>query len=225
MLASKTTLPDVAQNVRNFTVFVVDDDPAVRDMLWEMLRLRGIDAEVFVSGDDFLRYFRPGRPGVLLLDIHMPGLSGHEVMARLRERGSELPVIVVTGRGDVPLAVEAMKAGAFDVIEKPFRAGPLVALIDKARAEVEAHVGETASREEAARRVAKLTNREREVLSGLVDGLQTKHIAEQLNVSARTVDAHRANIIRKLEVKNAAGAVRLAIEAGVEARVGCCRSH
>ena len=132
-------MPDNVSS-ESFTVFIVDDDQAMRDSLWAMLRARGIDAEVYVSGEDFLRNCRAGRLGVLLLDINMPGLSGHDVMRGLQECCVELPFIVMTGYGDIPLAVRAMKAGAFEFVEKPFDTGELVAHIERAPKELRTRV-------------------------------------------------------------------------------------
>ncbi len=207
-------MPDNVSS-ESFTVFIVDDDPAMRDSLWAMLRARGIDAEVYVSGEDFLRNCRAGRLGVLLLDINMPGLSGHDVMRGLQECCVELPFIVMTGYGDIPLAVRAMKAGAFEFVEKPFDTGELVAHIERARAQAESNAEHIRMQQQAKARVARLSNREREILTFLVAGQQTKRIAADLGLSVRTVEVHRSNIIRKFEVDNVTGAVRTALEAGV----------
>ncbi len=207
----------LSSKLDRFTVFIVDDDPGMRDSLWAMLRARGIDAEVYVSGEDFLNSCRLDRPGVLLLDMRMPGLSGLDIIEVMEERGVELPFIVMTGHGDVPLAVKAMKAGAFDFIEKPFNTDQLVSHIEQARAQAELSSEERSKRQQAKARVARLTNREREVLTCLVAGQQTKRIAADLGLSVRTVEVHRSNIIKKFEVDNVAGAVRTAVEAGVGA--------
>lgn len=203
--------------IDNFKVFIVDDDPAVRDFLWAMLRARGIDVEVYVSGDEFVKSCQPGRFGVLLLDLNMPGLSGLDVMDAVRNCCIELPCIAMTGNSTVPLAVRAMKAGAFDFIEKPFDEVQIMTLIEQAREKVESEFEDFSKRQQAKGLVARLSNREREILSFLIAGQTTKRIAADLGLSERTVEVHRSNIITKLEIENVAGAVRVALEAGVRA--------
>lgn len=197
------------------TIFVVDDDAAVRDSLRALLESAAFRVEDFSSAAAFLGSSAPDRPGCLVVDIRMPDMDGLELQEELVRRRIELPVIVMTGHADVPLAVRAMKAGAVDFIEKPFK--DEVLLNDVARAletgrRLRDHAGFADS---AKRRVAGLTQREREVLEHLVSGKANKMIAYELNISPRTVEVHRANLMEKMQARTLSDLVRMALEAGV----------
>ncbi len=163
-----------------------------------------------------MRACHPDRFGILLVNLDMSGVDGLELMGAVRECCPQLPLVAIGADGDVRLAVEAMKAGAFEFIEKLTDTKVLVDLIGQAQARAKTSFEEITRHQQAKALIARLTNRELEVLSYLVAGQQTKEIAESLDLSARTVEVHRANIIKKLEVTNVAGVVRAAIEAGIE---------
>jgi two-component system response regulator FixJ len=200
-------------------VHVVDDDGAVRRSLALLLRSAGFTVETHESGDVFLRAAAaPGglRFGCVLLDLQMPGMDGLAVQREMAARGLGLPVVVVTAHGDVPLAVQAMRAGASDFIEKPYVGEAIIQAADAALArgeEVRARAREAA---EAAARVAALTPREADVLRRLVAGRQNKVIARDLGISPRTVEIHRANLMERLGASSLSEAVRIALAAGLE---------
>lgn len=197
-------------------IYLVDDDPAVRDSLSVLLEVEGFQVVAFESAETFLAAWTPGRRGGLLLDVRMPGMDGLELLERLHRLDPALPVVVMTGHGDVPLAVRAMKAGALDFVEKPL-AQPT--LLEAVRALL-AHDAERESRrrEEGAvrERLAGLTPREREVLDRLVAGQPNKVIAYELGISARTVEVHRGRVMEKMAAKSLSHLVRMALQGGVE---------
>ncbi len=186
------------------TVFVVDDDAAVRDSLRLLLKSVGLPVEVFESAQDFLDADRDDRPGCLVLDIRMPGMSGLELQVKLNERHSILPIIFITGHGDVPMAVTAMKAGAADFIQKPFRDQDLIDRIHKALERDNERRAVRAETEVIRERLALLTPRETEVMERVVKGQANKVIAMDLGVSQRTVELHRARVMRKLKMRSLA---------------------
>jgi len=192
-------------------VHVVDDDEAVRESLAFLLRAAQIEVKTYDSAVTFLR--NPPAGGCVVTDVRMPKVSGIDMLQRLRELGLTLPVIVITGHGDVPLAVEAMKAGAFDFLEKPFDDERLLSLVSRAMERVS---GQTLSDEQIAirTRIARLSQRERQVLKGLVDGQLNKTIAWELGISARTVEVYRAKLMAKMEAGAFAELVRMALLAG-----------
>ncbi|MDJ0389338.1 response regulator [Roseomonas sp. E05] len=196
--------------------YVVDDEEVVRRSLVLLLRSAGFAAWAFPSGEAFLRASAEGLPfGCVLLDLRMPDLDGLSVQRRIVAQGLDMPVIIVTAHGDVPLAVEAMKLGASDFIEKPYDGEALLQATEHALArgaEARARSREAA---EAAERIAMLTTRELEVLRGLIAGKQNKEIARDLGLSPRTVEIHRANVMEKLAVRSLPEAVRIALSAGV----------
>ena len=191
-------------------VYIVDDDAAVRDSLELLLGSAGFETQAFDSAEAFLAAPRePGR-GCLLSDIRMPGKSGVELLGILRERGDVCPVVLITGHGDVGLAVEAMKRGAQDFIEKPFDATRLIDAITGALARPA-----SAFDPEAGARVAALSRREREVMEGLLDGLSNKEIARARGISPRTVEVYRAHVMSKMRAGTFSELVQIAIRAGL----------
>jgi two-component system, LuxR family, response regulator FixJ len=196
------------------TVFVVDDDAGIRDSLCELMLAAGKTCRAFGSGDAFLASLSGDERGCVLLDEAMPGLSGTQVLERLVERAAILPVIMITAHGDVRLAVSAMRAGAWDFLEKPWRSENLLAAIEGAlRHESALHLQDQ-RQAEAVRRIASLTPRERQVFERLVCGETNKHIARKLDLSPRTVEFYRAKVLEKADTDNVAGLVRLAFAAG-----------
>ena len=191
------------------TVFVVDDDPAIRIAMQALMESVHLQHEIFGSADEFLEQFSDNRAGCLILDIRMPGLGGLELQELLVQRHSTLPIIFITGHGDVPMAVEAMQKGAVDFIQKPFRDQDLLDRIHHAlKADRERRV-EQRQHSEVAERVARLTNREHEVFDLVVTGKANKVIAYELGVSQRTVEIHRARVMEKMEARSLADLVKL----------------
>ena len=177
-------------------VFIVDDDTSVRESLSLLLSMRGLSTQSFGSAEDFLEAFQPSWRGCLVLDIRMPGMSGLELQQHLQQRGCTLPIIIVTGHGDVAAARQAFKARAFDFIEKPWSVDQLAESIQQALSEQR----EVSWRQD---RLQQLTVREREIVQWITKGLHSREIGEQLGISPRTVETHRAHIMNKLQVKNA----------------------
>ncbi len=191
------------------TVFVVDDDPAIRIAMQALMESVHLQHEIFGSADEFLEQFDDDRAGCLILDIRMPGLGGLELQDLLVQRHSTLPIIFITGHGDVPMAVEAMQKGAVDFIQKPFRDQDLLDRVHHAlKADRERRV-EQRQHSEVAERVARLTNREHEVFDLVVTGKANKVIAYELGVSQRTVEIHRARVMEKMEARSLADLVKL----------------
>ena len=199
-----------------FVIYVVDDDEAIRRSLSFLLKTSGYAVRLFEGGKPFLKTAADLPPGCVLLDVRMPDIDGLEVQRELRARGIMLPVIIMTGHGDIDMAVAAMKAGACDFIEKPFEKAALLGCVESARRLSAADRGANAQAEEAKARLNILTDRERDVLDGLVEGLPNKTIAYDLGISPRTVEIHRANLMQKLEVKSLAEALRIAFHAGLK---------
>lgn len=195
-------------------VYLVDDDEAIRRSASFMLKTSGYRVETFASGVDFLKTARGLEPGCVLLDVRMPDIDGLAVQAEMKAHGIALPVVVMTGHGDVTVAVAAMKAGAVDFLEKPFEKAELIAAIDDGLARID-RSGHRAERTALAMiRLAALTPRERDVLHGLVHGLPNKTIAYNLGISPRTVEIHRAHLMTKLDVRSLSEALRIAFAAG-----------
>lgn len=191
------------------TVFIVDDDEAVRDGLCELLRAEGIAARPFGSGEDFLAAKVERDAGCLIADIHMPGLTGLALQRTLSEQGVPLPVIVITGQGDVPKAVAALKAGAVDFIEKPFNAETLLKAVHEALNR-EDHLRRTQNRRgETQSCLAQLTAREHEVMDLMVAGHPNKVIGVRLGISTRTVENHRAKVMEKMRCDNLSALIHL----------------
>lgn len=202
---NKSTKTDTVQQ----RVFVVDDDKAMRDSVCMLLESVGINCEAFSCADDFLASCNPAQEGCLLLDVRMPGMSGMELLSILNPKGIMLPVILITGHGDVPMAVRALKHGAFDFLQKPFNPQEL---LDRAQAALKLDRENRLRFNKINQRRAHLetlTSREREVVDLIVSGDSSKVIAMKLGISPKTVDVHRAHILRKLDVKSIAEIVQL----------------
>ena len=195
-------------------VHVVDDDEAVRDSVAFLLRSAQIEVEVYDSAAALLGK-AVGATGCVVTDVRMPEMSGIDLMRRLKELGITLPVIVMTGHGDVPLAVEAMKAGAVDFIEKPFNDEAMLTAVRAALARGEAVGKRDAERVEIEQRLNSLSGREHEVLLGLVRGHPNKIIAHDLGISPRTVEIYRANVMTKMDAPSLSDLVRMALIAGI----------
>ena len=194
-------------------VHLVDDDEAIRRSVGFMLKTSGYHVRTYESGAELLKAAPNLEPGCVLLDIRMPGMDGLEVQAALKDKGVTLPVIIMTGHGDVSLAVHAMKAGAVDFIEKPFEKAVLLSAIEHGIERLKRSAANQDRADEAAVRLQALTPREREVLDGLAKGLPNKTIAYDLGISPRTVEIHRANVMSKLDVRSLSEALRIAFAA------------
>ena len=199
-------------------IYVVDDDEAVRESLSALLEAKGYTVRSFALARDFLAAAPTLRPGVLIADIRMPEMDGFELQQALTARAFHFPLIVITGHGDVPLAVRAMKAGAIDIVEKPFATDAIVASIGAATA----RLGDSAQKDPlgatAAERIALLSPREREVLQGLLAGLPNKSIAYDLAISPRTVEIHRARVMEKMGARSLSELIRMSLAAGMQPR-------
>ena len=194
-------------------IHLVDDDDSVRRSVGFMLKTSGLQVKSYASGNELLKDAKKLEPGAILLDIRMPGMDGLEVQQELRTIGVDLPVIIMTGHGDIPLSVRAMKAGAIDFIEKPFEKATLLEAVDEAFMAMSRSGSGRERAKNANVRLQALTPREREVLDGLAKGLPNKTIAYDLGISPRTVEIHRANLMTKLEVRSLSEALRLAFAA------------
>ncbi|WP_042698459.1 response regulator transcription factor [Azospirillum sp. B506] len=195
------------------TVYVVDDDPAMRHSLAWLIGALGVSVESFGSGEEFLRAVRPDRPGCLVTDVRMPGMSGLELQDMLARAGSLLAVVVITGHGDVPMAARAFRGGAVDFIEKPFNDQLLLDRVHEALETSMRAWAVHARKAEVRSLLARLTPRERQVADLVVAGKLNKVIAAEINLSTKTVELHRHNVMEKLEVGSVADLTRLLIEA------------
>jgi FixJ family two-component response regulator len=194
------------------TVMVVDDDAGIRNAMRALLKSVGLESALFASAQEFLDTYQPTQPGCLVLDIRMPGMSGLELQQHLNLRGAVIPVIFMTGHGDIPMAVEAMQHGAFDFLQKPFRDQDLLDRIQRAivkDGELRKSLGEH-SRIKA--HLAELTPREREVLDLMTQGKQNKVIGQELGVSPRTIEIHRARVMEKMGAHSVAELVRMMLD-------------
>ncbi len=199
----------------DYPVYLIDDDDGVRRSVGFMLKTSGYRVETFESGKELLSHLRDLVPGYILLDVRMPGRDGLEIQTELRERGVTHPVIVMTGHGDIDMAVKAMKNGASDFIEKPFGKSTLLGALENAGNRLADNGLRHARRDEAQVLINGLTQRETEVLAGLVKGYPNKTIGYDLGISPRTVEIHRANVMNKLEVHNLSDLLRIAFAAEI----------
>ena len=197
-------------------VFVVDDDQAMRNSLKWLIESVGMKVETYSTADEFIQNYYPGRAGCLLLDVRMPGMSGLELQEHFIKHQINIPIIIITGHGDVPMAVRAMKSGAIDFIEKPFNDELLLESIRNAlNMDVEQRAAQ-AERAEIATRLANLTPREHEVMEMVTAGKANKEIAQTLGVSAKTVEAHRSRVMEKMQADSLAELVKMAVAANIE---------
>ena len=194
------------------TVFIVDDDSSVRDSLGLLLGLRGYRTSLFADAASFLTALRADWQGCLIVDIRMPGMNGLELQRELQDRGCALPVVVISGHGDVSSAREAFRADAIDFLEKPLDEGKLIQAIDEAFRRQSASLGSRQQQQEFSRRVDELTPREHEVMELVIAGRHNREIAAALDISPRTVEVHKARMMAKLGADNVPQLVRICLE-------------
>src|SRR6185369_15164253 len=194
------------------TVFIVDDDDAFRDSLCWLLESAGHRIVAYAAAENFLTAYEPDQAGCLVLDIRMPGMNGLELQDELKRRELTLPIVFVTGHGDVPMAVSAVKKGAAEFIEKPFNDRAFLGLIEKALKLDAAQRREQTRKMTVTARLEKLTSREREIMRFVVAGKMNKTIADELCISIKTVEAHRSRVMQKMGVDSVAALVQLALE-------------
>lgn len=194
------------------TVFVVDDDEAIRSAIRFLMRTAKLNVETYDSAEQFLTEYDPGWPGCLVLDVRMPGMSGLDLQRVMNEREMKIPVIIITGHGDVPMAVEAMKNGVADFIEKPFKNDELLQKVRQCISYDASSRQEISGASELAERLHSLTPREKEVMDLLVQGKRNKLIAAELGISSRTVEAHRSRVMEKLQADSLSDIVRIAMQ-------------
>lgn len=195
----------------SFVVHIVDDDEAVRQSLAFLLSTAGTPVRVYESATSFLDALPSLQRGCLITDVRMPDMTGIELLQRLKSRSIELPVIVITGHGDIPLAVEAMKSGAIDFIEKPFAEESILKAVRAAEERATSKGRQSEDEAAAAARVASLSERERQVLDGLIAGNANKTIAHDLGISPRTVEVYRANVMSKMQAKSLSELIRMTL--------------
>ncbi|MES1201941.1 MAG: response regulator FixJ [Pseudomonadota bacterium] len=194
-----------------FIIHVVDDDEAVRDSLSFLLSTANWEVRTYESASALLAGLVSLERGCIVTDVRMPGMSGLELVAALRERGADIPVVVLTGHADVAMAVEAMKAGVVDFLEKPFDAATLIGAVQTALDRLMGNAGRQAEREEIESRIASLTGREKEVFEAIVSGESNKSAAQKLGISPRTVEIYRANVMEKMHARTLSDLVRMAL--------------
>ena len=192
------------------TVYVVDNDPAVRDGLRISIRSVGLNVETYASAQEFLDAFNPEQPGCLVLDVRMPGMSGLELQEFLHDRNINVPIIMISGHGDIPMAVETMKKGAIDFIEKPFRDQVLLERIQKAVIKDQKNRQQQKEQEKIITCLKNLTTRERQVMERVVSGKPNKVIAMDLGIKQKTVEFHRARVMQKMKAESIAELVKMA---------------
>jgi two-component system response regulator FixJ len=195
-------------------IYVVDDQQSVRDALSEMLSVFGFETGKFESADAFLQALDPSVPACIVADVRMPGTDGIELVRRLADRNISLPVILISGHADIPMAVAAIKAGAEEFIEKPVDDTQLVAAINRGLARMHENLSSSRSHEELRERFARLTPRQTEIFKLVAEGLTSQNIAEKLGISVRTVESYRAEIMEKMQAQSVAVLVRQAIKLG-----------
>jgi two-component system response regulator FixJ len=196
-------------------VYVIDDDEAMRDSLNFLLDSSGLSVTLFDNAQSFLDALPGLAFGCVVSDIRMPGLDGIELLKRMKAQQSSFPILIMTGHGDVPLAVEAMKLGAVDFLEKPFEDDRLTTMIESAIRQAEPTAKSEAIAQDIAARVASLSPRERQVMEGLIAGLSNKLIAREYDISPRTIEVYRANVMTKMQANSLSELVRLAMRAGM----------
>lgn len=196
-------------------IYVIDDDEAMRDSLNFLLDSSGYSVTLFDDAQRFLEALPDLAFGCIVSDVRMPGIDGIELLKRMKAQHSPFPILIMTGHGDVPLAVEAMKLGAVDFLEKPFEDDRLIAMIETAIRQAEPAAKSEAIAQDLAARVASLSPRERQVMEGLVAGLSNKLIAREYDISPRTIEVYRANVMTKMEASSLSELVRLAMRAGM----------
>jgi two-component system, LuxR family, response regulator FixJ len=196
-------------------IHIVDDEDSMRRSVSFMLKTSGYQTETWSSGQAFLKEVRHAEHGCILLDVRMPEIDGLEVQRTLAERGVTMPVVIMTGHGDISIAIRAMKAGAVDFLEKPFEKAAMIAAIEESFQRIANATDASARAADAEKILGVLTPRERDVLEGLANGLPNKTIAYDLGISPRTVEVHRANLMTKLDVRSLSDALRIAFAAGL----------
>lgn len=189
------------------TVFIVDDDKTIREALRWLMETASLSVKEYRTADDFFAVYDENMVGCLLLDVRMPGMSGIELQRRIASNGEGLPIIIITGHADVPMAIEAMKNGVFDFIEKPFNNQSLLDIVQKAIEKSILHIREQAKKDDNNKKLSTLTPRERQVLDFVVKGETSKSVAHNLGISKKTVDSHRAKIMKKLSARSLADLV------------------
>jgi two-component system CheB/CheR fusion protein len=197
------------------TIFIIDDDDGIRAVIRSILEEKNWAVEDYATGEDFLKAYSPGRKGCILIDVSLPGMTGLDLLARLNRQDNKLPAIIITGHSDVPMAVQAMKGGASDFIEKPISQEELVASIQRALEQSEDSGKLLAHRETAARNLAGLTSRQLQIMELVLAGHPSKNIATDLGISQRTVENHRAVIMKKTGAKSLPALARLALTASL----------
>lgn len=195
------------------TVHVIDDDDAVRDSLAMLLEASGFSVTAYASAEAFLGGLEQASSGCVVTDVQMPEISGLELLRRLSDRLTEFPVIVLTGEADVPIAVEALKNGALDLIEKPYSGETVISAVRQALTQLEANNSRASRRNDNVQKIAALSSRERDVLEGVLKGGSNKEIARDLGISPRTVEAYRANLMMKMGADSISELVQMALEA------------
>lgn len=193
------------------TVFIIDDDEAIRDSLGMLMKSVGYQYEEFADAQSFLDSCSKDRNGCLVLDIRMPGMSGLDLQTKLQEMKIDLPIVFITGHGDVPMAVEAMKRGAVDFFQKPFRDQALLDCIGQVMSRLNENRDKQAELKQVRERLEQLTAREKEVMALVVEGLGNKVIARKLGISQRTVELHRAHVMQKMQADSLAQLVQMAL--------------
>lgn len=196
------------------TIYLIDDQQSVRDALGEMLSVFGFETEKFESADAFLKVLDPSRPACIVADVRMPGTDGIELVRELGNKGISLPVILISGHADIPMAVAAIKAGAEEFIEKPVDDTQLIAAINRGIARMHDDMSSSRAHEELRERYGRLTPRQSEIFALVAEGLTSQNIAEKLGISVRTVESYRAEIMEKMQAQSVAVLVRQAVKLG-----------
>jgi len=196
-------------------VYVIDDDESVRRSIKRLLKAHGFEAKTFPSADEFLCLPRAVRPSCLVLDLSLPGMSGIDLQKEMERRKLDLPIVFITGHGDIPMSVEAMKGGAVDFLPKPFSSKALLEAVELAMARARGGEKKRLERTKVDKRVGNLTPRELEVMKLVIKGMLNKQIASELGTSIKTIKVHRSRVMRKMEAESVADLVRLAEKAGI----------